>query len=267
MNNSGYVAGIDIGSLTAKFLILQENTIVAQEIIFTGASGKIAPYRVMEAALKKANLSLDDIGYIVATGYGRISVPFADKQVTEITCHARGAHYLVPSAKAIIDVGGQDSKVIKLGDAGKVAEFAMNDKCAAGSGRFLDVMAGALEEKVESMGSLSLKSTNRIEISSTCTVFAESEVVTHIAAGVPKEDIIAGVHYSIAAKVAGLFKSRIRDKFQEAEVVMTGGVAQNIGVVRILEEKLGCKITIPPEPQTVGALGAALIAKDQVSRL
>ena len=265
MDNNEYVAGIDIGAVTAKFVILHKNLIVAREVVPTGASGKVAPYRVMEAALRKANLSLEDISYVVATGYGRISVPFANKQVTEITCHARGAYFLVPSVKAIIDIGGQDSKVIKLGDGGKVIDFAMNDKCAAGSGRFLEVMAGALEEKVENMGRLSLKSKNRIEISSTCTVFAESEVVTHIAAGVSTEDIIAGVHYSVAARVSGLFKSRIRDKFNEAEVIMTGGVAQNIGVVKALEEKLGRKIVVPPDPQIVGALGAALIAKEQMS--
>lgn len=265
MSKERHVAGIDIGALTAKAVILDGGLVVAREVIPTGANARVIPYKVIEACLKEANLSLEDIAYIVATGYGRISVPFANKQVTEITCHARGAYSLVPSARAIIDIGGQDSKVIRLGDQGRVTDFGMNDRCAAGSGRFLEVMAGALEVRLEDMGRLSLESENRIEISSTCTVFAETEVIAHVAAGRTKEDIIAGVHYSIATRVAGLFMSRIKGELRPGNIVMTGGVAHNIGVVKALEEKLRCEIIIPPDPQIIGALGAALIAKQQVS--
>jgi len=256
-----YVAGVDSGALTTKAVILGDGKVLSHEIMLTGMGGKA--YEVVEMALSKADLSTDDLAFVVATGYGRINVPFAAKQVTEITCHGRGAHFLIPTARMIIDVGGQDSKVIRLNDQGNVIDFAMNDKCAAGSGRFLEVMAHALEIDLEEMGKLSLISKKTVEISSTCTVFAESEVISHIASGIPKEDIIAGIHRAIASRVAGLFFSKVRRKVEQDSVVMTGGVAKNIGMIKSLEEEIGIRIIVPPKPQIVGALGAALIAQEE----
>ena len=256
-----YVAGVDSGALTTKAVILGDGKVLSHEIILTGMGGKA--HEVVEIALSKADLSTEDLAFVVATGYGRINVPFAAKQVTEITCHGRGAHFLIPTARMIIDVGGQDSKVIRLNEQGNVVDFAMNDKCAAGSGRFLEVMANALEIDLEEMGKLSLRSKKTVEISSTCTVFAESEVISHIASGIPKEDIIAGIHRAIASRVAGLFFSKMRGRIDQDSVVMTGGVAKNIGMIKSLEEEIGIRIIVPPKPQIVGALGAALIAQEE----
>ena len=203
-------------------------------------------------------MDVGQIGRVVATGYGRIAVPFASKKVTEITCHARGAYHLFPQTRTVIDIGGQDSKVIRLGKDGRVVDFVMNDKCAAGTGRFLEVMARALEVSLEDMGRLSDLARERLTISSMCTVFAESEVVSLIAEGHPKEDIIRGLHDAVSERVAGMAE-RVG---LENGVTMTGGVAKNAGVVRSLEERLGVKISRPEEPQIVGALGAALIAAD-----
>ena len=192
----------------------------------------------------------------MATGYGRNNIPFATGQVTEITCHARGAHRLYPEARAIVDIGGQDSKVICLDESGGVTNFVMNDKCAAGTGRFLDVMARVLEVKVEDLGTLGSQSTKYVGISSTCTVFAESEVISQLSMETNKCDIINGIHHSVANRVAGLaHRVGVRD-----QVVMTGGVAQNIGIVNALQEQLGHTIHTSPLTQYNGALGAALFA-------
>ncbi|GAW92964.1 acyl-CoA dehydratase activase [Calderihabitans maritimus] len=256
-------AGIDVGSLTAKVVIIDEQgEIVGYEVIPTGIGGKEAARRVMDRILERLGLSYEDIYFTVATGYGRVSVPFKDKQVTEITCHARGAHWLFSDARLVIDIGGQDSKIIKLGKGGMVIDFAMNDKCAAGTGRFLEVMANALEVKVDDLAELAAQSKNHIEISSTCTVFAESEVISRIAEGTSRADIVAGIHRAVASRVYALLRSKTAEKYVEGSIVMTGGVAKNKGMVNALEEKIGVSIRVPEEPQIVGALGAAVIARE-----
>jgi predicted CoA-substrate-specific enzyme activase len=255
-----YVAGIDVGSLSAEVVILDHGGRILNYIILpTGSNSKAAAERAMEASLQAAGLKLDDLKFIVATGYGRISIPFAHKRVTEITCHGLGAFFLHPASRTVIDIGGQDSKVIRLNDQGKVVDFAMNDKCAAGTGRFLEVMAQALEVDLAGLAALSERASCSIPISSMCTVFAESEVVSLIATGQPREDIARGLHEAIAERTAGLV---YRVGLTEA-VTMTGGVAKNSAVVHALEAKLNVKITVPFEPQIAGALGAALLAREE----
>jgi CoA-substrate-specific enzyme activase, putative len=241
---------------TDAVLLNDKKEIVSYEVIATGASSKKACDKIYNQILQVTKLEAKDIDYVVATGYGRIKVPFADEVVTEITCHARGANYCFPSARTVIDIGGQDSKAISLDAKGNVLDFSMNDKCAAGTGRFLEVMARTLEIDLDDMGELSLKGTDSVSISSLCTVFAESEVVSLIGADHKAENICKGLHVSIAKRVSAQAK---RVGVAE-DVIMTGGVAKNIGVVRELEKKLSCSIKIPDEPQIAGALGAALIA-------
>jgi (R)-2-hydroxyacyl-CoA dehydratese activating ATPase len=252
-------AGIDIGSLTTETVLIDERgALVSSHISSTGPNSQWAAERSFRQARKEAGLPSDQVGYVVATGYGRVSAPMAHKTITEISCHGRGAYCLFPKTRLVIDVGGQDSKVIKLGPQGNIVNFAMNDKCAAGTGRFLDVMAQALEITLEAMGPLSLKSHQEIAISSMCTVFAESEVIALVAQAIPIEDILNGIHQAICYRLSGM----LDQLGVEPEVTMSGGVAKNIGIVRKIEKKLGLKINIPQEPQIVGALGAALIARD-----
>ena len=258
--SSQYFAGVDIGSTMTK-VVLMNRAILASVIGPTGPEHRKLANRVMEEALAKASLSFDAITYVVATGYGRINVPFADKQITEISCHARGVSYLLPGVRTVIDIGGQDSKAIKLQD-GRAVDFVMNDKCAAGTGRFLEVTAESLGVKLEDMGKLSLKAKNKVEIGSTCTVFAAQEMVSKLAEGVSLPDIIAGLHEAIASRVYGMAR---RLKI-EREVAMTGGGAKNIGLVRALEAKLGYPVLVPPEPLLTGAIGAALLGKDMVKK-
>jgi (R)-2-hydroxyacyl-CoA dehydratese activating ATPase len=254
-------AGIDIGSLSTDIVLIdQDAQIVSYCIAPTGANSKTAGEKAYRTVLAQAGLSVDDVTYCVATGYGRISVDFALKTVTEITCHARGAFHLFPRTGTIIDIGGQDSKVIRLTDRGKVADFAMNDKCAAGTGRFLEVMARALEVGLEEMGPLSLTSTREIPVSSMCTVFAESEVISLVAQSIPKQDIINGIHSAIVSRISGMM-DRVKP---EPELTMTGGVAKNTGIVDKIRTRSGREVNVPQEPQIVGALGAALIARDHV---
>ena len=255
------VAGIDIGSLSTDTVILgKDKRILSYSIVATGASSKKACHTSFEKALNQAGIKREDISFVLSTGYGRKSVDFASDQITEITCHARGLHFMHPPTRSIIDVGGQDSKAIAINDRGKVMKFAMNDKCAAGTGRFLEVMARALEIKLEEMGDLSLLSEEAVSISNMCTVFAESEVISLIADGKPVEDIINGIHSSISGRVLGLL-----DRVGTNGVIsMSGGVAKNIGVVKAIEKKLGVTLYIPEEPQIIGALGAALIALERI---
>ena len=250
------VIGVDIGSTMTKVVVLGDD-ILSSVIGPTGAEHRKLAYRVVEEALRRASLSAKDISYIVATGYGRINVPFADRQITEISCHGRGVFHLFPSVRTVIDIGGQDSKGIKI-ENGRVREFVMNDKCAAGTGRFLEVIAEALGIRLEDMGEISLRSKNPVRISSTCTIFAEMEVVSRLSEGVPVEDIIAGLHEAIATRVYGMVaKLRI-----EKDVAITGGGAKNKGLVKALEDKIGFPVLVPPEPLITGALGAALFARD-----
>lgn len=252
-----YFAGVDIGSTMTKVAILKGAVMVSSIIGPTGPEHRRLAHRVMEEALQKAGLAFADVAFVVATGYGRINVPFADRQVTEITCHAKGIHSIMPAARTVIDVGGQDTKGIKIRD-GKVAGFVMNDKCAAGTGRFLDVMADALGVPLERLGELSLSAEKPAEISNTCTVFAEQEVTSRLAAGETVPNLIAGIHEAIATRIYALVaKLRI-----EPEVAVTGGGAKNAGLVRALEARFGLPLLVPPEPLLTGALGAALVGKE-----
>ena len=255
---SQYFAGVDIGSTMTKVVIMNQATL-ASVIGPTGPEHRKLANRVMEEALAEAKLAFKDITYVVATGYGRINVPFADKQITEISCHARGVAHLLPEVRTVIDIGGQDSKGIKLKE-GRVVDFVMNDKCAAGTGRFLEVTAEELGVSLEDMGRLSLEAENRVEISSTCTVFAAQEVVAKLSEGVALPDIIAGLHEAIAIRIYGM----VRRLKIEREVALTGGGAKNIGLVKALEAKLGFPVLVPPEPLLTGAIGAALLGKDIV---
>jgi len=253
------VAGVDIGSNTAKAVIMDNGDILATSLIMTGHQSRLAGRRALDLALREAGLEEGDIALIVATGYGRLTTDFTDQKVTEITCHAKGAHSVQPEARTVIDLGGQDSKVIAVGENGKVVDFVMNDKCAAGTGRFLEVMAAALEIELDNMGEVSLESESPASISSVCTVFAESEVVARVAEGTNKMDIVAGIHQAIASRI---YAMTVRVPFKE-KVIMTGGVARNIGVVRALEKRLETSLVVPEMPQHMGALGAAIIAEER----
>ncbi|MFH1910466.1 MAG: acyl-CoA dehydratase activase [Pseudomonadota bacterium] len=253
-----YFAGIDIGSTMTKIVIMDDE-INSQVIGPTGAEHRHLANKVMEEALSKAGIAFDELTYVVATGYGRINVPFADKQITEITCHAKGVSSIFPSARTVIDIGGQDAKGIKI-SGGKVVNFVMNDKCAAGTGRFLEVIADALGLKLKDMGELSLQSKEKVRISSTCTIFAEQEIVSKIADGVPIEDILAGLHEAIASRVFHMAEKMKIEK----DVAMTGGVAKNVGMVKALEDQLGFPVLIAREPLLTGAIGAAILGKELV---
>jgi predicted CoA-substrate-specific enzyme activase len=253
-----YFAGIDLGSTMTKVVIIDtEEKIRAKVINHTGAEHRRLANKVMEEALGQAGLSFKEVSYVVATGYGRMTVPFADRQISELTCHARGVFNYFPGVRLAIDIGGQDAKGLKIKD-GRLLDFAMSDKCAAGTGRFLEIIAEALGLKLEDLGSISLKSTARVAISSTCTVFARQEVVTRLSQGVPLEDIVAGIHHAIASRTA-IMVERLKTG---PDVLFTGGVAKNVGVVKALEESLGCEVLIPEEPLLSGAIGAALLGKE-----
>ena len=223
----------------------------------TGPEHRQLANQVMKMALEQANLQLDEISYVVATGYGRLNVPFADRQITELTCHARGVSSLFTNVRTAIDIGGQDAKCMKINN-GKMVDFVMNDKCAAGTGRFLEIIATTLGVKVEQLGDISLKPTKKLQISSFCTIFAQQEVVTRLSDGENLEDIIAGLHDALASRVAGL----VRRLKIEPDVVLTGGVAKNAGIVKAMKENLGCELLIPEDPLLTGALGAAILAKE-----
>jgi predicted CoA-substrate-specific enzyme activase len=250
--------GIDIGSLSSEALLLGEKEILAYSIMSTGANPQRTARQCLEEALAKAGLDEKAVSIVVATGYGRIRVPFRAKEVTEITCHARGAHFLFPRTRTVIDIGGQDSKIITLDDKGGVNDFVMNDKCAAGTGRFLEVMANALEVELSDMGRQSLQVRKGVSITSMCTVFAESEVISLIAEGYKVKEIIRGLHESISGRISRMAK-RLRVK---KEITFSGGVAKNEGIADALKILFGMSINIPEEPQIVGALGAALYARD-----
>jgi len=256
--DSLYFAGIDLGSTMTKVVIIDEDEkILARVESHTGAEHRRLANKVMEQALEQAKLPFDKITCVVATGYGRINVPFADRQITELTCHARGIVSLFPLARTALDIGGQDAKGLKIKD-GRLIDFVMNDKCAAGTGRFLEVIAKTLGLELEELGTLSLKSQDRVNISNTCTIFAQQEIITRLSEGIPIEDIVAGLHEAIASRAAGMLR---RLKI-EPDVVFTGGVAKNIGVVKAVQENLGCEVLVPEDPLISGAIGAALLGKE-----
>jgi len=255
-----YVAGIDAGSNTVKSVILDSEARMSYHIAKTGANSVTAAEETLDLALGKLGLSRQDLQYIVSTGYGRNYIQFADKTLTEIHCQARGVYHLFPKVRTIIDIGGQDNKVIYLDTDGNVRDFSMNDKCAAGTGRFLEVIASALNVTVDQMGDISQKASKEVSISSTCTVFAESEVVSHVARGENLEEIVAGIHRSIVNRVLSMALRRP----VAPQVVITGGVAKNRGVVQMIKEGLKQELLVPEESQITGALGAALTAIDSI---
>ena len=259
MDGKGLYVGIDSGSTSTDVVILnEEQEIVSQVILPTGAGAAAGADRALEEALRQANLTREDLTAIVTTGYGRTAIQSGDKSITEITCHARGAFFLNPNVRTIIDIGGQDSKVIRIDDTGNVTNFVMNDKCAAGTGRFLELMARTLELSLEQMSEMGLTWKEDITISSMCTVFAESEVVSLIAQDKTAADIIHGLNESVAAKTCALVK-RVGG---EGDYMMTGGVSKNKGVVDAIERRLGVKLCISDAAQLNGALGAALFAME-----
>jgi predicted CoA-substrate-specific enzyme activase len=227
----------------------------------TGAEHRQLANEVMRQALEQASLKIDDISYIIATGYGRLNVPFADRQITELSCHARGVSSLFPNARTVIDIGGQDAKCMRT-ENGRLVSFVMNDKCAAGTGRFLEVTAATLAIRLEDMGDISLKATRKVSISNMCTIFAQQEVVALLSRGEKLENILAGLHEALASRVATL----ARRLGVEPDLVLTGGVAKNIGMVKAMGEILGCEILVPEEPLLTGALGAAILAGETYTK-
>ncbi|MFC1724804.1 acyl-CoA dehydratase activase [candidate division KSB1 bacterium] len=248
-------AGIDVGSRTTKVVILENNKVISKYILPTGWDPERAAKECFNEALNIAGIKENDVEQITATGYGRVLLPFAHKTVTEITCHAKGAFFTDPDIKTIIDIGGQDSKVIKINGYGLVEDFAMNDRCAAGTGKFIEFLAHSINIEVSEFGKIALKSSSPATISSMCTVFAESEVLSLVSENVPVEDIIAGIHLSIARRIETMIYTI---GFSE-KVAITGGVAHNAGIKHQLEQLLGVEIIIPEYPEFIGALGAALV--------
>lgn len=254
-----HFAGIDIGSTMTKIVIMDESGAILSAIKGpTGPEHRQLANEVMRTALEEAGLQLDEITYVIATGYGRFNVPFADRQTTELSCHAQGVYRLFPDVRTVIDIGGQDAKCLKVAK-GKLIDFVMNDKCAAGTGRFLEVIASTLDIPLDELGHISLKSTKKIEVSNLCTIFAQQEVVAHLSQGEKLEDIIAGLHHALASRITALAR-RLK---VEPDVVLTGGVAKNIGIVQAMKQNLGCELLVPEDPLITGAMGAALLAREQ----
>ena len=258
-----YVLGIDSGSTSTNAVIMNEKReMLAFDVVRTGAKSGDSANRILQEVLDKAGLKKEELDLIVSTGYGRVSIPFADENITEISCHGKGAHYFNPAVRTILDIGGQDSKAIQLNEKGEVTDVVMNDKCAAGTGRFLEMMARTLEIDIAELGPISLEWTEDIDISSMCSVFAESEVISLIAQNKEKCDIAHGIHKAIAGKACSLLKRvGLNETF-----MMTGGVAKNPGVVRAVEDVLHSKLYLCDEPEIVGATGAALFALERLEK-
>jgi (R)-2-hydroxyacyl-CoA dehydratese activating ATPase len=255
-----YGAGVDVGSTQTKAVIVDEaRAIVARALIPTGANVSRAGENVFVKACEAAGLPREAVGYVVGTGYGRYKILFGDAQITEITCHARGAQSLFPATRTVIDMGGQDTKAIKVGPDGSVADFSMNDKCAAGTGRFLSAAADVTGVGLDEIGPLSLQAKVPVRLTSVCTVFVESDIMSYLAQRKTIEDILGGVHKAIATRTMAL----VRRVGVEDEVTFTGGVSRNIGMVRGLEEALGRTVNVSGEGHFMGALGAALFALER----
>ena len=251
--------GVDVGSVTTKAVVTKDNELVAYQTMPSGSNYKIAAERVVTEALAKAGLSSEDIAYAVATGYGANNVDIASQQVTDISCCARGVSRLFPSVRTIIEVGGQASKSIRVSPEGRAINFAVSERCAAGSGRFLQIIARVLQIDIKDVGPLSLKAKNPVTFTTGCAVFGESEAVSRVAEGIAKEDILAGVHNALAAKISNL----IDHVGLEEECAIAGGGALDVGLIMRVEEKLGVHLVVPPQPQITAALGAALVAAER----
>ncbi|MGD2067044.1 MAG: acyl-CoA dehydratase activase [Gemmatimonadota bacterium] len=256
-----YAAGVDVGSTQTKAVIIGEDrAITARALVETGANVIRAAESAFEEALRTGNLQEEEVEYVVGTGYGRYKVTFGNTQVTEISCHGRGAAHMFPRTRTVVDMGGQDTKAISVSPAGEILDFCMNDKCAAGTGRFLGAASRALDIPLDRLGPTALEGERPVKISTTCTVFAESEVLSWLGKGKKIEDILLGVHQSIAARSAGL----LRRVGVEEEVTFTGGVARNTAMIATLQERLGVPLNVSEESHYMGALGAALFALDHV---
>jgi len=255
-----YVAGIDIGSVFAKAAIVS-GELVSYHITPSGGNYKLTADETIKEALTKASLSAKDIAYVVATGYGASNVSLAHEIITEVSCQAKGISYVFPSVRTAIDIGGQFTRVFKVDDRGKATAFVLSEKCAAGSGRFLQVIARVLQIDLTEIGPLSLKSQERVDFNTGCAVFAESEAISRIAEGTLKEDILAGIHRAMAAKTMNL----VERVGLEPDCALIGGGAKDIGLVKSIEEILELGLLVPEEPQIVAALGAALIAGEKAS--
>ena len=256
-----YAAGVDVGSTQTKAIIINEaSEIVGRSLTDTGANVVVAAENAYNEALKNSNIQEEEVEYVIGTGYGRYRVTFGNTQVTEISCHARGASHMFPNTKTVLDMGGQDTKAIRVNPRGEVLDFCMNDKCAAGTGRFLGAAAAALDIPLSELGNVAMQSERPVKISTTCTVFAESEVLSWLGKGKKIEDILWGVHLSIASRSVGL----LRRVGIEEELTFTGGVTKNPGVIKALEQAIGFKLNISPDSHYIGALGAAIFALDHI---
>ncbi len=256
-----YAAGVDVGSTQTKGVIVDDTgAIVGRALLPTGANVVQAAEKAFRACLDESGVHEEDVAFVVGTGYGRYRVEFGDAQITEIVCHARGAASMFPSTRTVLDMGGQDTKAIRIHPGGDVMDFCMNDKCAAGTGRFLQSAAAALEIPLDELGPVALRGQRPVKISTTCTVFAESEVLSWLARGKKMEDILLGVHRSIATRSIAL----LRRVGIEDEITFTGGVTRNRAMVEVLQEMLGRPLNVSPDSHYMGALGAALLALERV---
>jgi len=258
-------AGVDVGSTQTKAVLIADNggiKIVSRALVDTGANVQKAGERAFDRCCEQAGIAGSAVGFVVGTGYGRYKIAFGNAQMTEISCHARGAQFLCPGTRTVIDMGGQDSKAISVGPSGEVLDFVMNDKCAAGTGRFLANAAEVMGIGLDEVGPLSLKATRPVKIATVCTVFVESDILSYLAQGKRGEDILGGVHLAIAKRTLSL----ARRVAIEPEITMTGGVARNVGMVRALEEVLGRPLKISPDAHFMGAVGAALFALEKLGQ-
>jgi predicted CoA-substrate-specific enzyme activase len=258
-------AGVDVGSTQTKAVIFEDNgglRMVARALVDTGAYVQKAAENGFRVACHEAGISPQQVGYVVGTGYGRYKIAFGNTQMTEITCHARGAHHLFPNTRTVIDMGGQDSKAISVGEDGDVRDFVMNDKCAAGTGRFLANAAEVMGLSLDQVGPLSLEGKHPVKITTVCTVFVESDILSYLAQGKKPPDILSGVHLAIARRTVSL----ARRVPIEPAITLTGGVARNVGMVHALEEILATKLQVSPDAHFTGAIGAALFALDKMGQ-
>ena len=258
-----YAAGVDVGSTQTKAVIIDDGlAIVGRALVDTGASVTLAAQNAYQAAVRDGDIHEEEegVGFIVGTGYGRYKVTFGDAQTTEISCHGRGAVHMYPETRTVVDMGGQDTKAIRVSPSGEILDFVMNDKCAAGTGRFLGAAATALDIPLGDLGPTALKSGRPVKISTTCTVFADSEILSWLGKGKKVEDILMGVHRSVVSRALSL----MRRVGIEREVTFTGGVANNLGMVAVLNEELGFPVNVSSDSHYMGALGAALFAMDRI---
>ncbi len=258
-----FAAGVDVGSTQTKAILIEESSgIVGRAIVDTGANVSKAAENAFFALCREAEVDTREVGFVVGTGYGRYKIAFGNAQMTEISCHARGAHHIFPNTHTVIDMGGQDSKAISVGVDGEVLDFVMNDKCAAGTGRFLSNAADVLNISLDEIGPLSLQATRPVKITTVCTVFVESDILSYLAQGKKASDILGGVHLAIAKRTVSLARRVALDP----AITVTGGVARNIGMIKALEEVLGVPLQVSPDSHFIGAIGAALFALEKLDQ-